>query len=448
MPSVEAGTPTAPSGLGFVALDEFAKSLVQPVAAVRAERGGGIVIPLFSNLGFLPFLRNLLCSMQRLEVNNWVVIAMDNGTCPALGVGDPTACVYPYSRSSNAVTSSKGVATYRSVDFNRMVMQRPLWIRWLLRQGYSVIQCDLDIVWLRDPQPLLHSMRSRRCEGCMPDLVFQSEQAYGLNGGFYFARPTNATLTFYDYWLERLSAMISMPSFEEQHALNSALQRMKKTSAGAGRRLIYEQLHDIQFPNGKIWWSYPWLADKRQAFLVHANWNKAQKKSRMVRDRLWFLTDGDGQCDASFDPLMQGCSKLCAPVAYSAPGGARHLLKKCADLNKEDDYHARKQGGYYTRHNYTWANLRGQFWHPMAYAALPGCTRNLSRVAPFATMAHEKLAADAWAESAPLVSMAKGATPAQHAKVAGTGNTEHHKKASRVSDRQRKPTASPSQAEW
>ena len=28
-------------------------------------------------------------------------------------------------------------------------MQRPLWIRWLLTQDYTVLQCDVDIVWLR-----------------------------------------------------------------------------------------------------------------------------------------------------------------------------------------------------------------------------------------------------------------------------------------------------------
>ena len=90
-------------------------------------------------------------------------------------------------------------------------------------------------------------------ERVLPDLLFQSEQAYGLNGGFYYARPTNRTLTFYAYWLERLKAMVSLPSFEEQHALNSALLRMKRTPGA----LLYDALPEEAFPNGKIWWSYP-----------------------------------------------------------------------------------------------------------------------------------------------------------------------------------------------
>ena len=39
--------------------------------------------------------------------------------------------------------------------FNLIVMQRPLWMQWLLERGYEVVQSDLDIVWLRDPLPYL-----------------------------------------------------------------------------------------------------------------------------------------------------------------------------------------------------------------------------------------------------------------------------------------------------
>ena len=67
--------------------------------AARAARArtspSQLVMPLFSNAGFVPYLRNLLCSLQRLNVDNWFVIALDNETCPLLGatVGH---CVHPY----------------------------------------------------------------------------------------------------------------------------------------------------------------------------------------------------------------------------------------------------------------------------------------------------------------------------------------------------------------
>ena len=102
----------------------------------------------------MPFLRNLVCSMRRLHVNNWMVIAMDNATCPTLmgapGDGEQSACVYPYARSAIGVTSSLKVATYRSMNFNRVVMQRPLWVKWLLEQGYMALHvarlCRLSLL--------------------------------------------------------------------------------------------------------------------------------------------------------------------------------------------------------------------------------------------------------------------------------------------------------------
>lgn len=395
-----------PASLGFVELDAYALSVVRPVAAARASYGdGSTIIPLFSNYGFLPFLRNLLCSFHRLRVQNFIVIAMDNETCPALqkeGAGDAwsvAACVYPYLRSSTAVTSDTRVATYRSVNFNRMVMQRPLWVRWLLEQGYSVIQCDLDIVWLHDPQPLLRSWRVAKT-GRIPDMVFQSEQAYGLNGGFYFARPTNATLTFFAAWVERLTAMIHLASFEEQHALNSALMRSKRGLLPGGVVLLYDQLHEQHFPNGKMWWSYPWAVDKRVAYIVHANWVKQQKKSRLLRDNLWFLEPSDTKCQAGFDPFVDNCSKLCAPISFVAPGNRPHAHKRCWDLNKEDDYQTRKARQRYDKNN-SWPQLRGMFWHPRAYAAIPGCVRNLTRQEHAASV-YERLVATVWSHDAVL----------------------------------------------
>lgn len=413
-------------GLGFVKLESYAQSLVSAAARKRARFGDGIIIPLFSNSGFLPFLRNLICSMRRLSVHNWLVIAMDNKTCPALmgsaGRGEQTVCVYPYDEDGAGVTSQHGIATYRSVAFNRMVMQRPLWVRFLLKLGLSVIQCDLDIVWLRDPQPLLrHGVVVRRprmadtlvanttaatlreqsrailasgrqiirtASGALvspprmftfmnsqPDLAFQSEQGYGLNGGFYFARPTWNTIAFFDDWIEYLQKMINASAFEEQWALNGALNRVGKLP---NRSLFKARLSEREFPNGKMWWSYPMDVDKRIAYIVHVNWVKSQKKSRMLRDRLWFLKQpGDTQCDSGFDPLDDGgwlpCSKLCSAVGY-APVNGNVTMKACARLNMEDDVALRRVRA---QHNQTgrWPDgLANVFWHPMAYKGLQECS--------------------------------------------------------------------------
>ena len=300
-----------PEALRFVELGSEERKAVALAAAARAKNN--ILITAFSNQGYLPFLRNLVCSLTRLQLHNYLIIAWDNATCPAAGLANST-CVHPYhERIGGIVTATHGIATYRSQAFNRMVLQKPLWVQWLLRVGFEVLLADLDTVWLHDPQPLLRALRVLRAAkppyrescctgrvgacrpGCtsvsvyehpvafpplagsaltrlaltpvkkqaltaarrrsaarsalVPDIVFQSEHAHGVNSGLFFARPTNASLRLVGAWIERLAELLETAAFEEQWALNTALLRLKH----AGADIAYGVLEDERFPNGKIW---------------------------------------------------------------------------------------------------------------------------------------------------------------------------------------------------
>ena len=108
----------------------------------------------------------------------------------ATGFTQPAeACVSPYDLRPLSDSADQGAySAYNSLHFWRLVIQRPLWIMWMLQEGYSVLQCDVDIVFLHNPFPALEAPKMRRF-----DALFQSEQVYGINCGFYFVRPTNAT---------------------------------------------------------------------------------------------------------------------------------------------------------------------------------------------------------------------------------------------------------------
>ncbi|EOD11118.1 hypothetical protein EMIHUDRAFT_214938 [Emiliania huxleyi CCMP1516] len=108
--------------LAMVTLDETMTSLVDPLVAARAR--DGVVVPLFSNLGFVPFLKNLLCSMDRVRVSNWVVIALDNSTCAPIRGGfglayTSSACVFPY---AHRPLTTQGAASYRTAKIIRLVI--------------------------------------------------------------------------------------------------------------------------------------------------------------------------------------------------------------------------------------------------------------------------------------------------------------------------------------
>ena len=338
----------------FVALDSSMQRVVGEAAARRhADR---VLVPLFANAAFLPFLKNLLCSLRRLDVHNWIVVAMDNATCPSLqrsgffSAAESHACVEPYA-ARPLVTSDR--AQYGSTEFWRLVVQRPLWIRWLLTQGFSVLQCDVDVVWLRNPLHLFASteelapMRSCShpasifgptnksgvikwrqqinkfsCHMHNSTLMVQSEMGYGYNCGFYFARPDNSSVWFMDAWMEEMLRPALQRAMHEQHAMLYTLGNVYSQSSrkwlSRGMQLI--KLDEIRFPNGKVWyelWNNPaYATDKRRAFILHCNWVKRseQKKLRLKRDNLWFLDDRDEQCQPGFDPFVESCQRRCVPV--------------------------------------------------------------------------------------------------------------------------------------
>ena len=289
---------------------------------------------LFSNSGFMPFLMNLVCGMDRVGVVNYLVMGFDNNTCPQMtnDIGlqqgrqtQQTSCVFPY---AHRPLTTSGVARYRSLEFNRMVMQRPLWILHLLQQGFETLQVDLDVTWLADPQPLFASPRYAG-----HDLLFQSEGGHGFNAGFYLARPNLAAVHVLKHWIHDLARQANSKSFEEQHSLGRSLSHRNRSVP-----LLVEKLNSSQFPNGKIWWQYGQPRQKREAYVVHCNWVKSNKKGRLVRDNLWALDREDKRCSTTWDPHAGECSRHCRPIRYCTAGQACPQ-ESCKKLTTEAVWH-------------------------------------------------------------------------------------------------------------
>lgn len=347
--------PAFKAGAEFVTLDNGMKRIVGRAAAKRVDEQTNLLVPLFSNLAFAPFLKNLLCSMRRLSVSNWMVVSMDNATCPELrrtGFVDPIkdrhACVEPYLERP-LVTAAR--EDYGSGGFWRLVVQRPLWIRWLLTKGYGVLQCDVDVVWMRNPLPYLTSMEThsppKRCAhpasiygyqnvsgkgvrwrqnaktfSCAhhnSTLLVQSELGYGYNCGFYLVRPHASSIAFMDAWMEEMLHPTHHGVMHEQHAMLYTLGNLHSQTSRRwlSRGMQMVKLDEVSFPVGKVWYDH-WASkqlstDKRTAFILHCNWvvGGPQKKVRLRRDNLWFLDEHDEKCQPDFDPLERDCHRKC-----------------------------------------------------------------------------------------------------------------------------------------
>lgn len=202
-------------------------------AATAAADAHRVVMPLYANVGFMPFLKNLLCSVARIPVDNHFIVAMDNQTCGVLSqpFGLPhTAprCVHPYEGHGAANRSKAGTDRYKSAGFNAIMIHRVAWNLFLLGRGFSIMHCDLDVVWLHDPRPVFDTPRYRDT-----DMLLQSEQVYGYNGGFYLARARPSVMAGVRHWMaELVHTWETRPKkFEEQHSLVA----MCKSKAHFGR---------------------------------------------------------------------------------------------------------------------------------------------------------------------------------------------------------------------
>jgi len=329
---------TAKEALSLVAIDDLMRSQVDPLVAARAgpptsaRASRGLIIMLFSNSGFTPFLKNLICGMDRVGVHNYLAMGFDNRTCPLLtgdiGLrgGQEASCVFPY---AHRPLTTSGIAKYRSLEFNRMVMQRPLWILHLLQHGFETLQVDLDVTWIADPQPLFATARY-----ASHDLLFQSEGGHGFNAGFYLARPNGAAIHVLEAWVHDLARQAGSKAFEEQHSLGRSIAHRNRSVP-----LLVEKLKESQFPNGKIWWQYGLPANKSTAYVVHCNWVKGNKKGRLVRDNLWSLDQADSRCAAEWNPLAGGCSRHCRPVRY-CQAGHRCPQEPCKKMMTDKVWHS------------------------------------------------------------------------------------------------------------
>ena len=96
------------------------------------------------------------------------------------------------------------------------------------------------------------------------------------------------------------------------------------------------------------------------------------------------------------------------------------MYKKCHELNREDDYQARRHGSRWASKNHTWTgDFGGLFWHPKAYEGLPNCKRDLTKIPIYAEACHQRLVDMYWGDGAkPSGESKEGAPPAS---VGGDG---------------------------
>ena len=88
----------------------------------------------------------------------------------------------------------------------------------LLRSGYTVLNCDTDIVFLHDPLVYIRNITDA-------DMVGMDDTKSGINAGFMYIRPTPGSLMVYNM-MEEIA--LKEPAMEEQKRLNTAITNINR----------------------------------------------------------------------------------------------------------------------------------------------------------------------------------------------------------------------------
>jgi hypothetical protein len=156
-------------------------------------------IVMVANEGVLDLLLNWLCSAKAigLDVSNVVVYVGTAESAAVIERGAPGAhAIYSPVLGSMPRNAAGG---YLDNTFSRMMWFKTASVYLTLRLGFHVLFQDVDLVWLLNPVPYLHSLGA--------DIAFMDDGArtprytpYFVNSGFYYIRHNNVTL----YWQEQM----------------------------------------------------------------------------------------------------------------------------------------------------------------------------------------------------------------------------------------------------
>ena len=230
---------------------------------------------------------------------DWILLAQ-NWVCSARSVGlhdslyiialAPDVCShFPTTRCFQHPSLSLPGALYAQPGYQKFMIERTKLILSILPCTTSrILLSDSDVVFLRDPIPLLNN------ELLTHDIVFQ-EDSTGLHmldnfatyvysaicGGFMFLKPNNRTM---DLFLSVLAYQLNW-NWNDQSGINICVR-------WHGSYIRWRTLDKELFPNGKEFFEFH--RSNKAAMVVHANFIRytPNKVTNMIEQGVWCLKNG------------------------------------------------------------------------------------------------------------------------------------------------------------
>ena len=271
-----------------------------------------ILIPL--NMGYLEFGLNLLCSLRKLNITNYIFLAMDEMVFDVLLAKRIPVYV---DKALPFVMSEAG--TFGEEKYHRLLCLKLLPVINLLKKGVNVLFTDADIVWLRDPTPHLRWDLDLLVTigGCQTHLrdncPLQKDKGVSMCTGFYFAQAKPATVDLFTRTLSNcISLHIGDPRFiekaaDDQTALNSIINEDREDYSYGftnTKKYSYGFFDGCRFANGCVYFKHlcKGMEGYKEEVIVHANYvvGKEEKIHNLNRSGLWYESCVTGMYSLGF----------------------------------------------------------------------------------------------------------------------------------------------------
>lgn len=235
--------------------------------------------------GYFSFFMNWMASVEKHNITNVVVVALDMEAYESLIEVQPGRTFLHSSPKRNE--SAVDPPLHGTVDFIDMVGNRPMILVEFLKLGYTVLYSDIDAVWLRDPYSVIEKEQGNYDLLGHADLLVNN-----ICTCFLYIRPTIASMELLWRWRTEIASFFIHDEsewratvFANQQPFNIVLKAMRESY-----RINFGMLKAADFPDGKtvfVWEGYDWTNEK--PCIIHANWLKgyASKKQALIDAGLW-----------------------------------------------------------------------------------------------------------------------------------------------------------------
>ncbi|KAK1419544.1 hypothetical protein QVD17_28719 [Tagetes erecta] len=186
-----------------------------------------------------------------------------------------------------------GEKMYMSEDFIKMMWQRTLFLGDVLKRGYNFIFTDTDILWLRNPFPLLNLNDDIDLQISVDEFNGDqwSEKDQLINTGFYMIKSNKKAIALFDEWYAHKDNSTGM---KEQDVLLELMRKGAFKRLGVRVRFLDTVLFSGICENSR---------DVRAVVTVHANCCRSIKAK--VQDLIRIMHDWQRFKASPIDQTLQ-----------------------------------------------------------------------------------------------------------------------------------------------